>query len=110
MTQIDYQEGFKEYAWRVALWLLVYLCAGTIAVFLSAYSLTTPEHRRGVSWDLSPLAGFVFGGPIWLISFPVIFLVCVGLFSNKAVQYLVALVFAGTLTVLIPFLLFRVFV
>lgn len=52
---------------------LVYVTLGVAASFASAYSFAIHGSRGDGSWDLSPMLGLVVGGPVWLITFPMIY-------------------------------------
>ncbi len=85
---------------------LIYLISGVAASFASAYSFAIHGSRGDGSWDLSPMLGFVVGGPVWLITFPMIYFTRLRKRPGFAAAFLISSAGAFLATLTIPQLVF----
>lgn len=89
---------------KTAVGAILYLIFGAAASYLSMHTLVTPAHQAGGSWDMSPLAGLFVGGPVWLVSFPIIFYSLRRRVEPGEAAFMLAAFGAGALTLVIPHL------
>jgi|GEM_PF-3079063 len=90
---------------KTIVWIFGYLSGGAGSVAIVMYLLTVTMVDNSGLFDLTPILGLVIGGPIWLLAFPLSFIIFKQQTPNFYKCFGCSFLVSGVFAVGIPFLL-----